>query len=83
MKKPVIGIPLRSEIGERDRCYQYMYESVRRSLQKAGALIFPIAPVQDIDYYTTPNAKWPQLTDEEKAIVYDGPMVKKHIFYRP
>ena len=23
------------------------------------------------------------LTDEEKAIVYDGPMVKKHIFYRP
>lgn len=24
-----------------------------------------------------------ELTDEEKAIVYDGPMVKKHIFYRP
>ena len=23
------------------------------------------------------------LTNEEKAIVYDGPMVKKHIFYRP
>ncbi|MBQ6367787.1 MAG: excinuclease ABC subunit UvrA [Erysipelotrichaceae bacterium] len=23
------------------------------------------------------------LTDEEKEIVYDGPMVKKHIFYRP
>ena len=23
------------------------------------------------------------LTDEEKDIVYDGPMVKKHIFYRP
>lgn len=69
MKKPVIGIPLRSEIGERDRCYQYMYESVRRSLQKAGALIFPIAPVQDIDYYTTPNAKWPQLTDEEKETI--------------
>ncbi|MBR1456599.1 MAG: excinuclease ABC subunit UvrA, partial [Oscillospiraceae bacterium] len=23
------------------------------------------------------------LTEEEKAIVYDGPMVKKHIFYRP
>jgi len=23
------------------------------------------------------------LTDGEKAIVYDGPMVKKHIFYRP
>ena len=23
------------------------------------------------------------LTDEEKSIVYDGPMVKKHIFYRP
>lgn len=24
-----------------------------------------------------------ELTDGEKAIVYDGPMVKKHIFYRP
>ena len=24
-----------------------------------------------------------ELTDEEKAIVYDGPMVKKHIFYKP
>ena len=23
------------------------------------------------------------LTEEEKEIVYDGPMVKKHIFYRP
>lgn len=24
-----------------------------------------------------------ELTDEEKQIVYDGPMVKQHIFYRP
>ncbi|MBQ4233682.1 MAG: excinuclease ABC subunit UvrA, partial [Firmicutes bacterium] len=24
-----------------------------------------------------------ELTDKEKEIVYDGPMVKKHIFYRP
>ncbi len=24
-----------------------------------------------------------ELTDEEKKIVYDGPMVKRHIFYRP
>ncbi len=24
-----------------------------------------------------------ELTDEEKAIVYDGPKVKKHIFYKP
>ena len=24
-----------------------------------------------------------ELSDEEKEIVYDGPMVKKHIFYRP
>ena len=24
-----------------------------------------------------------ELTEEEKAIVYDGPMVKKHIFYKP
>ena len=29
------------------------------------------------------NVPFKDLTDEEKEIVYDGPMVKKHIFYRP
>lgn len=69
MKKPIIGIPLRSEVDENGRCYQYMFEAIRRSIQKAGGLVFPIAPVQDIDYYTTPNAKWPQLTEEEKETI--------------
>ena len=29
------------------------------------------------------NVPFKELTDKEKEIVYDGPMVKKHIFYRP
>ena len=29
------------------------------------------------------NIPFRDLTNEEKEIVYDGPMVKKHIFYRP
>lgn len=29
------------------------------------------------------NVPFRELTPEEKAIVYDGPMVKKHIFYHP
>ena len=29
------------------------------------------------------NIPFRELTDEEKEIVYDGPMVKQHIFYRP
>ncbi len=29
------------------------------------------------------NVPFRDLTDAEKAIVYDGPMVKKHIFYKP
>ena len=29
------------------------------------------------------NVPFKDLTEEEKDIVYDGPMVKKHIFYRP
>ncbi len=29
------------------------------------------------------NVPFRELTDAEKEIVYDGPMVKKHIFYRP
>ena len=29
------------------------------------------------------NVPFRDLSDEEKEIVYDGPMVKKHIFYRP
>ncbi len=69
MKKPLIGIPLRSEVDDNGRAYQYMFEAIRRSILKAGGLVFPIAPVQDIDYYTTPNSRWPQLNDEEKEII--------------
>lgn len=67
MEKPKIGVPLRSDEDPDGRCYQYLFESVRRGLQKAGALIVPIAPVQDINYYPTRNADWPALTDSECA----------------
>ena len=65
--KPAIGIPLRSDADPDGRCYQYVFETPRRALQKAGALLLPLAPVQDIDYYATPGGAWPALTADELA----------------
>ncbi|MBR2790736.1 MAG: gamma-glutamyl-gamma-aminobutyrate hydrolase family protein, partial [Eggerthellaceae bacterium] len=65
--KPRIGVPLRSDVDEVGRCYEYLFDSIRRPLRRAGALIVPIAPPQDIDYWTTANGDWPQLTAVEKA----------------
>ena len=66
-KKPRIGVPLRSDVDDVGRCYEYLFDSIRRPLQRAGAFIVPIAPPQDIDYWTTKNADWPELTGVEKA----------------
>lgn len=65
--KPRIGLPLRSDVDDVGRCYEYLFDSIRRPLQRAGALIVPIAPPQDIDYWTCSNADWPALTDVQKA----------------
>ncbi|MBR3257870.1 MAG: RdgB/HAM1 family non-canonical purine NTP pyrophosphatase [Eggerthellaceae bacterium] len=68
-RKPRIGIPLRSAMESDGRGYGYLFDSIRRPLQRAGALLVPIPGIQDIDYWPTNNAEWPALTAEEKADV--------------
>ena len=46
----VIGIPLRYQHLEDGRCINYLSEKLRLTMQKAGAYIFPIAPVQNVYY---------------------------------
>lgn len=48
--KPVIGVPLRYQKLNDGRAIVYMSERLRRTLQKAGAFVYPISPVQDVDY---------------------------------
>ena len=61
-----IGIPLRYTLLDDGRSISYLVEEVRRTFQKAGALIVPILPVQDIDYAKTHYSDFSPLTEKEK-----------------
>lgn len=70
--KPIIGVPLRYQHLSDNRCIIYMSESVRRTLQKAGGNVFPIPPVQDINYMDTKTSEFKELTLEEKQIINEN-----------
>ena len=66
-----IGVPLKYGHLADGRCNLYMVERVRRTLQKAGAFIIPIIPVQDGDYCDTKYDQFNELTDEDKRVIDD------------
>ena len=65
----VIGIPLSYQHLKDGRCILYLGEKLRRTLQKAGAFVLPIVPVQDCDYMNTKYDEYPNLTDEDKMMI--------------
>lgn len=67
--KPIIGVPLRYTHMNDGRPILYIGEKVRRTLQKAGGLVFSITPFQDVDYINTKGNEFPQLTEEEKVLI--------------
>lgn len=67
--KPIIGIPLRYQSLSDGRAITYMSEQVRRTIQQAGGMVCPIAPVQDVDYFHTKGNEFLELTAEEKTII--------------
>ena len=66
-----IGVPLRYNHLSDGRCILYLAERLRRTLQKAGSIVIPIAPVQDVDYCDTKYNEYPELTDKEKSMIED------------
>lgn len=70
--KPIIGVPLRYQHLSDNRCITYMAESVRRTIQKAGGNVFPIPPVQDVNYIDTKTNEFKELTLEEKQVINDN-----------
>ena len=68
--KPIIGVPLRYDYLKDDRPILYLGEKVRRTLQKAGAIVYSITPVQDVDYINTKISDFKELTKEEKKIIH-------------
>ena len=62
--KPIIGIPLRYEDDKKGVSISYVYESMRRSVQKLGGDVMPISPVVDTDSYKTRFSEFPELTEE-------------------
>ena len=65
----VIGVPLRYQHLEDGRCINYLSEKLRLTMQKAGAYIFPIAPVQNVYYIDTRGKDFLPLTEEEKEVI--------------
>lgn len=65
----VIGVPLRYQKLEDGRCITYLSERLRRTVQKAGGYVLPIAPVQDVDYMNTKGTEFKELTFEEMNII--------------
>ena len=67
--KPVIGVPLRYQHLEDGRPILYLGERVRRTLQKAGAIVHTITPVLDVDFIDTKGSEFPKLTEEDKKVI--------------
>lgn len=66
---PVIGIPLRYTKLSDERPILFLGERIRRTFQKAGAIILPICQVQDCDYINTRYNEYLPLTDAEKDTI--------------
>lgn len=79
--KPIIGVPLRYDTLENGRAIVFLGEKIRRTLQKAGAIVFPIAPVQDVDYIYTKGNDFAPLTEDEKKIIDDNLDMCDAIFF--
>lgn len=67
--KPIIGILTRSDLNSNGTPIEYCMESTRRAIIKAGGFPFLITPPQDIDYFTTKNNEFPDLTGNEKEMI--------------
>lgn len=67
--RPIIGIPLRYQCLSDGRAIIYMSERVRRTVQEAGGVVYPIAPVQDVDYFYTKGNEFLELSDDEKNMI--------------
>lgn len=67
--KPIIGIPLRYQKLQDDRPIIYIPERLRRTILQAGGIVYPISPVQDVDYINVKGNELPELTEEEKELV--------------
>lgn len=63
---PVIGIPVRYDYSkDENKTILYIFESVRRSIQKAGGDIYLLLPIQDVDYMVVKNNEFKPFTEEE------------------
>lgn len=64
---PIIGIPIRYDYSkDNNKPIMYIFDSLRRTIQKAGGDVYLIVPIQDIDYLNTQNVDIPDMNDEEK-----------------
>lgn len=71
MKKPIIGIMMRSDKLNDERSIQYIYDTARSSIIKSGGEPLLLCPPKDLDYFKTKWNDFPDFTDSDiESITY-------------
>lgn len=65
MKKPIIGIMVRSNKLDDDRSIIYIFDSVRSSIIKSGGEPLLLCPPEELDYFKTSWTDFPDITSSE------------------
>ncbi len=70
MRKPVIGILMRSELERAtEKPMHYVFDSVRKAVILSGGIPLLICPPKVIDYFTTRNRDFPEFSEEDKDML--------------
>lgn len=71
MKRPIIGIMMRSDKLDDERSIQYVYDTARSSIIKSGGEPLLLCPPKDLDYFKTKWKDYPNFTDSDiESITY-------------
>lgn len=62
----IIGVPLRCDRSVEGKPTEYIFDFVRRAINKMGAEVLALAPIQDLDYVDIRYDDYPSLTEDEK-----------------
>ncbi len=65
MKKPIIGIMMRTDISKDNRSIQYIYDTARSAIIECGGEPLLLCPPKNLDYSKTKFDEYPDFTNEE------------------
>lgn len=69
MKKPIIGIMMRSDELDDNRSVQYVYDGVRQAIIRSGGEPLLLCPPKDIDYFKTKWHDFSEISDSDSESI--------------